>query len=74
MKAFTLYQCEFCCKQYNNKTTCEACEKNHKKPVSVEAFMYKGKSDDATGYPSKVKVVFDNGRHAIYERLRSTYE
>lgn len=73
VKTFNLYQCEICGTQYNDVEICKACESNHKEPVAVEA-RYVGKADDQTGYPIEVKVVFGNGRSAVYKRIKSTYE
>ena len=69
MKTFSLYQCEFCGKQYNNEETCKACEDNHKKPVAVEAKRYVCKINDQTGFPLTVEVYMDDGSSATYRRL-----
>ena len=70
MKTFSLYQCEFCGRQYNNRMTCEAGEKNHRKPIAVEPWKYVAIGDDKTGLPVVVKVTMDDGGIAAYKRVK----
>lgn len=70
MKTLSLYQCECCGTRYNNKMTCAACEKSHKKPIGVEAWKYVAIGDDNTGMPVTVKVTMHDGSSAIYKRVK----
>lgn len=68
MKETKLYICDYCGTQYKERLKCQECEKGHKKIKSIDSCKYVSIKGDATGYPSKIIIVMDNGEKVEYKR------
>ena len=68
MKEKTLYQCEICHTNYDDKAECKRCEESHKKVVAFDEVKYSSYKNDHTGLPLRVKLVVDNGETYWYRR------
>lgn len=68
MKETKLYTCEYCNTSYKENIKCQECEKGHKKIKSIDSCKYVSIKGDATGYPSKIVIVMDNGEKVEYKR------
>lgn len=68
MKQETLYRCEICNTAYNNKEICKKCEKSHHIPREIAAGRYRPITNNQTGYPDCIIVVFDDGSGLTYKR------
>lgn len=60
-----MYECRYCRKQYRTKNSCAVCEKYHKIPDEIVETTYQ--RNDSHGYPSLIKVVFDDGVKCTYK-------
>ncbi len=68
MKQELIYRCEICNTVYNNKEICEKCEESHRVPIGIKSRRYQPITNNATGYPDKITVVFDDDAEIIYKR------
>lgn len=68
MKQIALYVCEHCGTQYAEKADAQKCEKNHKQPKEVGGCRYLSIKIDASGYPSTINIMFEDGSMRQYKR------
>ena len=68
MKQETLYRCEVCNTAFNDKDTCEKCERGHRIPKEITSCRYRPTTINASGYPDRITVEFDDGETISYTR------
>ncbi|MFI3171741.1 MAG: hypothetical protein R3Y09_06720 [Clostridia bacterium] len=68
MKEKKLYTCEICYEDYNDKEKAIQCEKSHKKAKGISKCSYLSIGHNATGYPNKVVIEFEDGEKIVYSR------
>ena len=67
MKAF--YQCEICGALHENQEDALTCEIKHVRATGVGQYVYK----PGEAFPDAVRLLFANGRTAIYERAHGAH-
>ena len=71
MKIKTMYTCEVCGTNYEDKNTAEACETTHKLPLETETADYlpqNTRDNDFKGFPLRIWVRAKDGTCAVYKR------
>lgn len=68
MKEVRHYICDICHTEYNDKLSCQNCEKSHKKTGKIVREHYISFTQNKTGYPYKIEVEFEDGAVITYKR------
>lgn len=68
MKEMTLWKCDICGTEYKEKLKCQKCEASHKKKDKIVSMRHLPYTSDASGYPDKITVEFEDGIKKIYSR------
>jgi len=63
MKVMTLYICDKCKREYNEKEKAMKCEETHIMPVEFAGCEY---TPQHTAYPHIVNITFSNGVTMVY--------
>lgn len=66
MKKLTVFECEFCKKQYRTETDCKKCEDNHMIPKEIIKCEYN--IGDFKNYPHRITVLMSDGQELTYYR------
>lgn len=68
MKEVKHYICDICHTEYNDKLSCQNCEKSHKKTGKIIRTHHISFTQNKTGYPHKIEVEFEDGAVITYKR------
>lgn len=68
MKEVKHYICEICGTEYNDKKKCQDCEKGHVMPKEIVGHNHISMRNNASGYPTMVRIKMSNGETIIYKR------
>lgn len=68
MKQKTLWMCEVCGTEYNERIKADKCENNHKKKLKIVGKRYLSITQDRSGMPETITVQDENGNTAVYKR------
>ena len=68
MKKIQLFVCDCCGTQYADEKEAAKCEKSHHMPKSVSDCKFQPYKVNASGYPSRINVKFDDGSIISYHR------
>lgn len=69
MKTVTLWRCETCGTNYADKKSAQNCEKNHKRKIQYINMTHKSCSENPSGYPDALYVIFEDGIEVMYTRI-----
>jgi len=67
MKKIDLYQCETCHTNYSDKYAAKQCEEAHKRIKIIDDSTYLPYKNLEGGYPSRVKLRFEDGSERWYK-------
>jgi len=70
VKIKTMYTCEVCGTNYEDKNRAEGCEKSHKivEIEKAEYLPYTSRDNDFKGFPLRIWVRAKDGTCAVYKR------
>lgn len=68
MKEMTLWKCDICGTEYKEKLKCKKCEALHKKAGKIVSMRHLPFTSDASGYPDKITVEFEDGIKKVYSK------
>lgn len=68
MKQVKHYVCEICGTEYNDVEACRVCERSHKEPKTITKTRHLAVTQDKSGYPVAVDVLFSDGTTKTYKR------
>lgn len=69
MKRHTVYRCEICGTDYNDRDQAERCEEYHKTDLVIEKVEYKPCDWVNHGFPDTVILKSKDGKTAIYRQV-----
>lgn len=68
MKKVITYCCDHCGYEYATKEEAAVCERNHKLKLSIIDFVHYSIDDEPDGYPRRVELTGEDGKHVWYTR------
>lgn len=68
MRELKHYICDICNTEYNDKLSCQNCEKSHKKTGKIIRTHHISFAQNKSGYPHKIEVEFEDGAVITYKR------
>jgi len=68
MKKVITYSCDHCGYEYETEEEAAVCERNHKLKLSIIDFVHCSIGDEPDGYPWRVELTGEDGKHVWYTR------
>ena len=68
MRKVITYCCDHCGYEYETEEEAIVCERNHKLKLSIIDSIYYSMDDIPDGYPEKVMLSGEDGKHVWYKR------